>query len=177
MIIAAELSSVWLLCLPQKPWFYDIWQTWVGYPFQVSFWASGQWPPGVPGISPLAGIIHSSLFPAHGHRLKRCGTEASPALFREVMLIAAGLPWDLPVLQDFPGICLCCFPLQPDHCYFHPPRDISSSLEMLSGFPDSVQNSCTAPGPMVPSRHSDFNNSAPSCCLLIPVLGRGQEYK
>uniref|UniRef100_A0A8C4W2S8 Ceramide synthase 3 n=1 Tax=Gopherus evgoodei TaxID=1825980 RepID=A0A8C4W2S8_9SAUR len=32
---------VWF-CIPQKPWFYDIWQVWVGYPFQ-SLLSSQYW--------------------------------------------------------------------------------------------------------------------------------------
>lgn len=130
MIVVAELSSVWLQCLPQKPWFYDIWQTWVGYPFQVSSLASGQWPPGIPGISPLEGIIHSSLFPPHGHHLKRCSTRASCLFFGKCC-------W---LLRDFPGTCLgCSSPFQADQRDFHPPRDTSYSQEMLSVFPVSVR--------------------------------------
>lgn len=161
MIIVAELSSVWLRCLPQKPWFYDIWQTWVGYPFQVSFLAPGRWPPGIPGISPLEGIIYSSLFPPHGHHLQRCGTKSCP--FREVLPTAAGLPWDLPVLQVAPPA--------PTPGYQLLTGDVISA-------PRLGAEPLHCPRPHGASRHPYcHNNPAPSHCLPIPVLGRGQEYK
>lgn len=156
------------MCLPQKPWFYDIWQTWVGYPFQVSFLAPGQWPPGIPGISPLEGVIHSSFFPPHGHHLKRCGTKASPALFWEVLLTVAGLPWDLPVLQLPPPASPLLFPPTPGYQF------LTGDVIRVPRFTAELLH-CSRPHGA--SRHFYFNNSVLTHCLLIPVQGRGQEYK
>lgn len=146
------------MCLPQKPWFYDIWQTWVGYPFQVSSLASGQWPPGVPGISPLAGIIHSSLFPPHGHHLKGVAPKP-PAFFREVLLTVAGLP---------PPARPLLFPPTPGHQF------LAGDVIRVPKFSAELLHCSRSRGA---SRHSYFNDSALSHCLLVPVLGRGQEYK
>lgn len=128
-LVVAQLISLWIICLPQKPWFYDIWQTWVGYPFQVSFLALGHWPQGIPGTSLLKGVIHRSASqwaPPREVRHQSClpffGTSC----------------W---LLQDLSVICLCCnSALQPDHCYFHSPQVPSCAQQMLSVLQGSVQN-------------------------------------
>lgn len=153
------------MCLPQKPWFYDIWQTWVGYPFQVSFLASGQWPPGIPVISPLEGVIHSSLFPHTG--TTSASTRAS-CLF-------------LGSAAD------CCRTSLGSGCAATPPSSQTTvisthpGIKLLTADLISVPSFSAEPPhcsrPHGASRHSYFNNPAPSPCFLSPVLGRGQEYK
>lgn len=98
------------------------------------------------GIGPVASK-HSRYFPIGRGNLQQPFPSTRPPpkeVWHQSLLPFFGKCCRL--LQDFLGICLCCnFPLQ------HPPRDTRDniSLEMLSMFPKLVQNSCTAPGPMV----------------------------
>lgn len=100
------------MCLPQKPWFYDIWQTWVGYPFQVSFLASRHC-----RYFPIGRGNPSSLFPPHGHHLKRCGTKAS-CLFWGSAAHCCMTSLDLPVLQLPPPARSLLFPPTLGHQLF-----------------------------------------------------------
>lgn len=106
-------------------------------------------------------------FPPHWHHLKRCSTRAS-CLF-------------LGSAAD------CCRTSLGSGCAATPPSNQTTvisthpGIKLLTADLISVPSFSAEPPhcsrPHGASRHSYFNNPAPSPCFLSPVLGRGQEYK